>query len=69
MNVKRQGTTIKSYFLSQIMIDKQKIDQIIEEKRLKPNQMTIEEWQSIATHLKFDFIPHSWFIIKEGYTR
>lgn len=69
MNRKKQGTVMKSYFLSQIIIDKAKVIQLIEDNSLNPQNMTIEEWQLIAKSLNFELIPHAWYLLKEGYLR
>ncbi len=63
INARKQGSLMKSFFLSQISITKEEIKQNL------TTNMTSNEWKRIATNLKCTDIPHAWFIIKENYLR
>lgn len=67
LNNRKQGTTMKSFFLSQITITK---EQVQEEKMLQHGSpMSSNDWKKVAIDLKVGDVPHSWFIIRETYLR
>jgi hypothetical protein len=69
LNHRKQGTIIKSFYLSQITIKKEQIESAISTSLCSGSSLTTNEWKRIASHLNFDAIPHSWFILREEYIR
>jgi len=67
LNNRKQGTTMKSFFLSQITITKEQV----QEKMLQlGSPRSCDEWKVVAQELNVGVdIPHSWFIIRETYLR
>lgn len=66
LNSRKQGTIMKSLFLSQITITKEQV----QNKILQSGScMSNKDWAVVAIELDLYDIPHSWFIIREAYLR
>lgn len=67
--VAKQGTILKSFFLSQLSIEKDQVEKLVEGHSRSISSMTKSDWIKIASTLKYDNIPFSWYIVSEEYTR
>jgi hypothetical protein len=65
VHVRKRGTIIKSFYFSQVPIDITQVRPLVQMYGF----MTINEWKKIATDLKYEIVPHSWYIIKEKFLR
>ncbi len=70
LGLAKQGTTIKSYYLSQLSIDKEQVDKLLKDHSFKSTQhMTKNDWITLASSLKYEDTPHSWYLLREEYVR
>lgn len=66
LNTRKQGTSMKSFFLSQITITKEQVQETLLQFG---SPRSCDEWKIVAQELNVGDIPHSWFIIREIYLR
>lgn len=70
LGLAKQGTIIKSFYLSQRSVDKEQVDKLLKNYSFKSAaNVTKNEWIKIASSLKYDDTPHSWYLVREEYLR
>lgn len=57
---------MKSFFLEQIVISQKQIEDSIQQNG---SSLSRKDFETVASTLNFNHIPHAWFIIRETYSR